>query len=79
MDELVASLQQRMAENPDDPEGWLILGRSLKTMQRYAEAETALTNANRLVPDNPSSWSNWLRPCCLLPANPRSGEAPGTD
>jgi cytochrome c-type biogenesis protein CcmH len=54
MDDLVASLQQRMAENPDDPEGWLILGRSLKTMQRYAEAEEALSNANRLVPDNPS-------------------------
>lgn len=53
MDELVTSLQQRMNENPDDPEGWLILGRSLKTMQRYAEAQTALSNANRLKPGNP--------------------------
>lgn len=53
MDELIAALQQRMIENPDDPEGWLILGRSLKTMQRYTEAETALTNANRMVPNNP--------------------------
>jgi cytochrome c-type biogenesis protein CcmH len=53
MDELVAALQQRMNENPDDPEGWLILGRSLKSMQRYAEAETALTNANRMIPNNP--------------------------
>lgn len=52
MDEMVAKLQQRMDENPDDPEGWVILGRSLKTMQRYAEAETALRNANRLLPDN---------------------------
>jgi len=54
MDDLVASLQQRMTENPDDPDGWLILGRSLKSMQRYAEAEEALSNANRLVPDDPS-------------------------
>jgi len=53
MDELVATLQQRMVDNPEDPEGWLILGRSLKTMERYAEAEEALSNANRLVPDNP--------------------------
>ncbi|MCP4047745.1 MAG: hypothetical protein GY732_17365 [Gammaproteobacteria bacterium] len=52
MDELVASLQQRMAQEPDDPDGWLILGRSLKSMQRYAEAETALENAYRLLPDN---------------------------
>lgn len=53
MDELVANLQQRMTENPDDPEGWMILGRSLKTMQRYDEAKTALENAYRLSPDNP--------------------------
>ena len=53
MEEMVARLQQRMAENPDDPEGWLVLGRSLKTMQRYAEAAAALTNANRLAPDTP--------------------------
>ena len=53
MNEMVVQLQQRMNENPDDPEGWLILGRSLKAMQRYAEAETALANANRLLPDTP--------------------------
>ena len=53
MEVIVAQLQQRMAENPDDPEGWLILGRTLKTMQRYAEAITALSNANRLVPGTP--------------------------
>lgn len=53
MDELIASLQQRMTENPDDPEGWLILGRSLKSMQRYQEALSALSNAYRLLPDNP--------------------------
>ncbi len=53
MDELITSLQQRMAENPDDPEGWLILGRSLKSMERYQEALSALSNAYRLLPDNP--------------------------
>ncbi len=53
MDDLVAGLQQRMTENPDDAEGWLVLGRSLKAMQRYAEAESALTHANRLLAGNP--------------------------
>ena len=53
MEDMVAQLQQRMAENPDDPEGWLVLGRSLKTMQRYPEAVTALTNANRMMPNTP--------------------------
>jgi len=50
---LVAQLQQRMNENPDDPEGWLMLGRTLKSMQRFGEAEAALTTANRLLPGNP--------------------------
>lgn len=53
MEDMVAQLQQRMTENPDDPEGWLILGRTLKTMQRYPEAVTALANANRLTPNTP--------------------------
>jgi cytochrome c-type biogenesis protein CcmH len=52
MDEMIANLQQRMEQNPDDPDGWIILGRTLKTLKRYAEAETALSNAYRLVPDN---------------------------
>jgi len=78
MDELVASLQQRMVENPDDPEGWIILGRSLKTMQRYAEAETALKNANRLVPDNPSVMVELAETMLFTSGQPAvSGEARG--
>ncbi len=53
VEDLVADLQQRMAENPEDAEGWVILGRSLKTMRRYNEAQSALANANRLLPGNP--------------------------
>jgi len=53
VEDLVADLQQRMTENPGDAEGWVILGRSLKTMRRYAEAKTALSNANHLLPDDP--------------------------
>lgn len=53
VEDLVGDLQQRMTDNPDDAEGWVILGRSLKTMRRYAQAETALTNANRLMPGKP--------------------------
>lgn len=53
VEDLIAKLQQRLTENPDDTEGWVILGRSLKTMRHYAGAETALANANRLLPHNP--------------------------
>ena len=52
MDTMIARLQQRLTENPDDPAGWVMLGRSLKTMQRYAQAQVALTNANAQIPGN---------------------------
>ena len=52
IEEMVALLQQRMNENPDDPEGWLMLGRSLKTMQRYDEAKAALLKAKELMPED---------------------------
>ena len=51
--EMISKLQQRLAYNPEDADGWLILGRSLKSLQRYAEAQTALINANRLMPNRP--------------------------
>ena len=74
MEELIASLQQRLAENPEDVEGWLILGRSLKTMQRYEEAKSALSNANRLVPDNPAVMID-LAEVSLFASRPNTGES----
>lgn len=53
MDELIARLEVRMQENPADVQGWVLLGRSYKTLQRYAEAETALTRAFQIAPDDP--------------------------
>ncbi|MCW8926602.1 MAG: hypothetical protein OQJ84_10110 [Xanthomonadales bacterium] len=53
MDMMLAQLNKRLAENPNNPDGWLILGRTLKTQQRYAEAQEALERANRMVPETP--------------------------
>ena len=53
IDDLLAQLEQRLREHPDDLEGWLMLGRSYKTMQQYARAEAALRSAATLAPDHP--------------------------
>lgn len=53
MDDLLARLEQRLLEQPDDLDGWLMLGRSYKTMQRYDKAEQALSLAAGLAPDDP--------------------------
>jgi cytochrome c-type biogenesis protein CcmH len=50
MESMVASLEQRLQQNPGDLEGWVLLGRSYKAMQQYIQAEIALTRALQLAP-----------------------------
>ena len=53
MDAMVASLRAKLTESPEHLEGWLLLSKTLKTMQRYPEALEALETAYRIAPDNP--------------------------
>lgn len=46
-------LKSRLSERPEDLEGWLLLARSLKSMERFDEAQDALETASRIAPDNP--------------------------
>ncbi|MEX0977042.1 MAG: hypothetical protein WDZ50_08110 [Woeseia sp.] len=45
IDDMVASLAARLEENPEDLNGWTMLGRSYVQMQRYPEAVAAYTRA----------------------------------
>jgi cytochrome c-type biogenesis protein CcmH len=49
---LVAELARRMQERPDDPKGWALLGRSLLSLGRAAEAADAYGRAAALLPDD---------------------------
>jgi cytochrome c-type biogenesis protein CcmH len=53
IDTLIDSLRGRLAESPDSLEGWMLLARTLKTVQRYPEALDALQTAHRIAPDDP--------------------------
>lgn len=53
IDAMVARLENRLQENPADTEGWMLLGRTYKTMQMYAQAESALVRAAQLAPEDP--------------------------
>jgi cytochrome c-type biogenesis protein CcmH len=48
VDEMVVSLQERLEENPDDVEGWILLGRSYQSMKLYDEAIAAFEKAVEL-------------------------------
>lgn len=53
MDTMVANLRQRLEQNPEDVEGWLMLSRTLKATQQYAESADALEQAHAVAPENP--------------------------
>lgn len=50
---MVDSLAQKLKQNPDDAEGWAMLGRSYNAMRRYSEAADAYERAVALQPNNP--------------------------
>jgi len=49
--ELVDKLRARMATDPDNAEGWFLLGRTYMRLQNYPEAVDAFENVVRLLPD----------------------------
>ncbi|OGT91137.1 MAG: c-type cytochrome biogenesis protein CcmI [Gammaproteobacteria bacterium RIFOXYA12_FULL_61_12] len=54
MEEMLVKLEEKLKENPDNAEGWFILGRSYSSLGRYPEAVAALEKVHKLAGDNPS-------------------------
>lgn len=50
---LVAELQARMEAEPDDVAGWMLLGRSYRSLQRFDESLAAFQRANEKAPNDP--------------------------
>lgn len=53
MDAMISGLQVRLAQNPEDVEGWMLLARTYRSMQRFPEAVEALEKAHEVAPDDP--------------------------
>jgi cytochrome c-type biogenesis protein CcmH len=53
IDKMVASLEDKLAQEPDNFEGWAMLARSYKVMRRTADAERAYEKAWPLVQQHP--------------------------
>ena len=50
--EMVGRLAERLQQEPDNAEGWVMLGRSYTTLQRFDDAAVAYARAYRLVGDD---------------------------
>lgn len=55
----VASLAKRMEQNPGDAAGWIMLGRSYLTLQKYSDATNAYAKAASLKQDDADVWADY--------------------
>lgn len=53
LEEMTVAIKQRLKDNPEDAEGWFMLGRTMMARQQYGEAVTAFQRSNDLLADEP--------------------------
>jgi len=68
MDTMVASLQERLRQDPDNDRGWFLLGLTYRGGERFAEAAQAFRRAVELSPRN-ADYAAYLGEALLLGSN----------
>ena len=59
IEKMVTALSERLKAEPNDADGWLMLGRSYTALGRYRDGAIALGRANQLRPGNASLLADW--------------------
>lgn len=54
VDQLADMLAEKLKQNPENPDGWYLLGRTYMSMQRYQDAANAFEQLHGLVGDDPA-------------------------
>lgn len=62
----VAKLAERLKENPEDAQGWLMLARSYSNFKRYREASDAYAKAAALVQNDAQLWVDYAESLALV-------------
>jgi len=71
---MVAKLAERMKQNPDDPQGWAMLGKAYAVMNRFDDAAAAYGKAVERVPDNPHLLADYADALAMKQGQSLAGE-----
>lgn len=52
-------LEEKLAQQPENPDGWVVLARSYSELQRFPEAVRAYGQLVKLVPDEAQVWASY--------------------
>ncbi|MEO8165044.1 MAG: c-type cytochrome biogenesis protein CcmI [Betaproteobacteria bacterium] len=72
--EMTAKLAARMQQNPADAQGWKMLGRAYRAMERFAEADEAYRKAVELNPNDADLLADYAESLALSAGRSLAGE-----
>ena len=72
---MVARLAARMETNPDDMNGWVMLGRSYKMLGRYDDAVAAYGKAETLIDQDPELLAGYAETLAMASGKGLTGKA----
>lgn len=75
INEMVASLAEKLKANPDNMPGWLMLARSYKSMGRYDEAVQAFAKAENAINDDPDQLASYAEAVAMANGKGINGKA----
>ena len=75
INEMVASLAEKLKANPDNMQGWLMLARSYKSMGRYDEAVQAFAKAEKAINDDPDQLASYAEAVAMANGKGINGKA----
>lgn len=76
MQAAIAKLADKLKQNPNDVEGWALLGRAQKSQQHFVEARDALKHAHELAPDEADITVEYAEALALASADHRLAGEP---
>lgn len=75
INEMVATLAEKLKANPDNMQGWLMLARSYKSMGRYDEAVEAFAKAEKAINDDPDQLASYAETIAMANGKGITGKA----